>query len=375
MTEESSPATTEQEAEPTPAAEDNTSIQRLTLAVLGLCAFMLTWYLIADRYTPYTSQARVTGNIIPIVPRVSGEVVAVNVGVNTRVTKDDVLLQIDPADYKLAVEQSEAALEQAGQDVGAGVENLAVAEAELSQAITQQGYVNAEAKRVLELEKRGVMSVSDGDKARAEVLKSAADVESARSKLQRAQQKLGDQGADNPKLRNALATLQDARLDLERATIRAPSNGGVTSVSIASGNYATAGQAIMTFVSSETVWIEAYMRENSLGNVKPGDPVDIVLDMAPGRVFSGEVVSQGFAVDWQNAANTGSLQSVSSQKGWLRDSQRFPVIIRFDDTSSARGLLRAGGQADVMVYTSGNWITNSLAWLWMRFISIMSFAY
>ena len=346
------------------SSEEDTSIQRLTLAVLGVCAFMLAWYLVADRYTPYTNQARVTGNIIPIVPRVSGEVVAVNVGVNARVKRGDVLLEIDPTDYRIAVEQAEAKLEQAGQDVGAGIENLAVAQAELSQAITQKGYVDAESRRVFELEKRGVLSVSDGDKARAEVKKSAADVESARSKLQRSQQKLGDQGEDNPKLRQALAALEDARLDLDRATIRAPSNGGVTSVSIAAGNYATAGQAIMTFVSSETVWIEAYMRENSLGNVKPGDPVDIVLDMAPGRIFSGEVVSQGFAVDWQNAADAGSLQSVSSEKGWLRSAQRFPVIIRFNDAESARGLLRGGGQADVIVYTSGNWITNALAWLW-----------
>ena len=51
------------------------------------------------------------------------------------------------------------------------------------------------------------------------------------------------------------------------------------------------------------------------------------------------------------------------------------VTIRFEDRSEARGLLRSGGQADVTIYTSGNWITNALAWLWMRFITIMSYAY
>ena len=364
MSDESNTPDAEQNNTPGESPEtrsENTSIQRLTLAVLGLCAFMLVWYLIADRYTPYTNQARVTGNIIPIVPKVSGEVLAVNVGVNQVVNAREVLLQIDPSDYKLAVEQAEAALEQAGQDVGAGIENLAVAEAELSQAKTQQGYVEAQSKRVFELERRGILPVSDGDKARAEVEKSIADVASAKAKLERAQQKLGDQGVDNPKLRKALAQLQDARLQLTRTTITAPTLGGVTSVSIAAGNYATAGQALMTFVSGETVWIEAYMRENSLGNIKAGDRVDIVLDMAPGRVFDGEVVSVGYAVNWKNAAQAGSLQSVSSDKGWLRSAQRFPVIIRFSDDSS-RGLRKGGGQADVIIYTSGNWITNSLAW-------------
>jgi multidrug resistance efflux pump len=199
-------------------------------------------------------------------------------------------------------------------------------------------------------------------------------VESARAQLQQVQQRLGDQGEDNAYLQEALAGLENARLDLARTEILAPSSGGVTSVNIGVGNYAAAGQAIMTFVSSETVWIEAYMRENSLGNVKPGNPVDIALDSVPGRVYKGEVVSTGFAVDWKNAATAGRLQSVSSQNSWLRDAQRFPVIIRFVD-DSARGRLRGGGQADVTIYTSGNWITNAIAWLWMRFITIMSYAY
>ena len=86
------------------------------------------------------------------------------------------------------------------------------------------------------------------------------------------------------------------------------------------------------------------------------------------------MVSTGFAVSWKNAAQAGKLQSVSSQNSWLRDAQRFPVVIRFTDTR-ARGLLRGGGQADVTVYTSGNWVTNTLAWLRMRFVSLMSYAY
>lgn len=355
-------------------AQENRGIQRLTLGVLGFAAFILVWYLVADRYTPYTDNARVTGHIIPVVPRVSGNVVALNVDVNQRVTAGDVLLQIDPSDYQLAVQQAEARLEQVTQELGGGVEQLTVAQAALSQAITQRDYVIAQSKRVFELEQKGVLPVTDGDKARAEVEKSKADVESARAQLQQVQQRLGDQGVDNAYLQEALAALEQAKLDLSRTELRAPNDGGVTSVNIAIGNYANAGQALMTFVSSENVWIEAYMRENSLGNIKPGDPVDIALDMAPGRIFEGKVVSTGFAVDWKNAAQAGQLQSVSSENSWLRDAQRFPVIVRFAD-NSAQGLLRGGGQADVIIYTSGNWVTNALAWLWIRFVTIMSYAY
>ena len=361
-------------AEEKQAGED-TSIQKITVGVLGLCAFMLVWYLVGDRYTPYTDQARVTGNIIPVVPRVAGNVVAVNVDVNTRVSAGDVILQIDPSDYQIAVEQAQARLQQVTQELGGGIEELTVAQASLSQAITQRDYVIAQSARVFELEKRGVLPVTDGDKARAEIEKSKADVESARARLQQVQQRIGDQSEDNAYLQEALAAIEDARLDLARTELRAPSDGAVTSVNIAVGNFANAGQAIMTFVSAEDVWIEAYMRENSLGNIKAGDPVEIALDSAPGRIFEGEVVSTGFAVDWKNATDTGKVQSISTDSSWLRDAQRFPVIIRFKEREEARGLLRSGGQADVTVYTSGNWITNTLAWLWMRFITIMSYAY
>ncbi len=354
--------------------DETAGIQRITLIVLASCAFLLAWYLVADRYTPYTSAARVTGHIIPIAPQVSGNVVNVPVSVNQRVQVGETLLQIDPADYQLALEKAEAALQQATQNIGASVENLAVSEADLSQAITQLNYYQVESKRIFELEQRGVLSRSDGDKARAEVEKAEARVDSAKAKLERSQQRLGAEGKDNPQIRTALSQLQNARLALSRTTIVAPTNGGVTSVNIADGNFAQAGQPLMTFVSSDTAWIEAYMRENSLGNIKAGDPVEIVLDSAPGQVFDGEIASVGFAVSWQNTAQAGQLQSVSAPRSWLRDSQRFPVIVRFSD-DSVRGLLRGGGQADVIVYTSGNWITNSLAWLWMRTISILSYAY
>ena len=374
MTEENSGAQATEASTETSAEQQNTSIRRLTLAVLGLCVFMLVWYLIADRYTPYTDQARVTGHIIPIVPKVSGEVISVDVGVNALVKQGDTLLQIDPSDYEIAVASAEAALQQEAQNVGAGAEGVAVAQAELSQAITQEKYVIAQSKRVCELEKDGVLPVSDGDKARAEVKKARADVEAAEAKLERAQQRLGETDENNPKFRQAASKLDDARLDLERTTIIAPSDGGVTSVNIATGNYASAGQALMTFVSAEDVWVEAYMRENSLGNIRPGNPVEIALDMRPGKVYHGEVVSIGYAVDWKNHSQAGSLQSVSSDTGWLRSAQRFPVIIRFNERPEP-GIVRGGGQADVTIYTSGNWITNSLAWIWMRIVSIFSYAY
>ena len=130
----------------------------------------------------------------------------------------------------------------------------------------------------------------------------------------------------------------------------------------------------MTFVEGDNAWIQADFRENNIGNMKPGDPVDIVLDVAPGRIFRGKVTSIGFAVDSSASSDAGELASVSSRSGWLRDSQRFPVIIRFDDESS-KGMRRVGGQADVLVYTGDNATINMLGRWWIAALSWLSYVY
>jgi multidrug resistance efflux pump len=138
------------------------------------------------------------------------------------------------------------------------------------------------------------------------------------------------------------------------------------------GHYAQAGQPLATFISTHDVWIQADMRENNISNVEPGDRAELVLDVAPGRVFKGTVRSIGYGVSSGGPTNRGDLPTVSSSKGWLRDPQRFPVIIGFNE-QEARGLRRAGGQADVIVYTGKHPILNATGWLRIRLKSLVSY--
>ena len=131
----------------------------------------------------------------------------------------------------------------------------------------------------------------------------------------------------------------------------------------------------MTFTSFTDVWVEAYLRENSIGNIEIGDPVDIVLDMVPGHVFKGSVTSKSFAVKSPTSGEAGQAVTVKSGSGWLRDAQRFPVFIRFND-ESAYGSRFAGGQADVQIYTrKSNAILNGMGRLWIRLMSWLTYAY
>ena len=102
-----------------------------------------------------------------------------------------------------------------------------------------------------------------------------------------------------------------------------------------------------------------------------GDEVEFILDIAPGRVFTGKVRSMGFGVS-TNETNKGGLPTISQKKGWLQDPQRYPVIITSDEKDII-DLYRLGGQVDVVVYTGNNSLLNSLAALKIRLMSYLSF--
>ena len=365
-------------AKPGPAQADVKKkadpVRRVSHIVLLIVLLLFTWYVFADRLAPWTDQARVQTYVIPIVSQVSGRVIEVNVNQDQAVNPGDVLFKIDPVDYELAVENAETALELAGQEIGAGTATVTSAQAGVVVAETQLDYVKAQSARVFELEEQELFSRSEGDKARAAVQAAQAVLVNARAALDKARQSLGKAGKENPRFRSALAALKKTQLDLSRTTTLAPSLGGITNLQIEVGHYANAGSPVMTFIEAENAWIRADFRENNIGNIKPGNAVDIVLDVAPGKIFKGKVSSVGFAVDSSASGEAGELASVSSRSGWLRDAQRFPVIIRFDDDSS-KGLRRVGGQADVLVYTGSNKIINSMGRWWIRALSWFSYIY
>lgn len=335
---------------------------------------LFVWYITADRIAPWTDQARIQAYIVPIVPQVAGNIAEINVLNNQQVKMGQSLFKIDPVDYKLAVESAESDLALAGQDIGASTAAVSTAQAKLVEAKTTLEYVRTQSRRVFELEKQKVLSTAEGDKARASITMSKTGVESAKAELEKARQQLGSTGQDNPRIRSALSTLKQAQTNLARTTAYAPSQGGITNLVINEGHYAQVGTPVMTFVDFQHVWIRADLRENSIFNIKEGDPVDIALDIAPGKIFHGKVSSIGFAVENETSGEAGTLVNIEGKSGWLRDAQRFPVFITFTG-NIAKGLRRVGGQADVLIYTTNNFIINSLGWFWIRLLSWLSYVY
>ena len=367
--------TARKESRPEASAQSN-PVRRLTLIVLSLCVVLFIWYLFADRFTPYTNQAKVQAFVVPIVPEISGTVIKVNAQQNRLLRGGEILLEIDPSRYRTAVASAEAALETAGQDVGAGSAAVRTAEANRATALAKLDRAQRDYNRIRRLQQQDPGSVSGlaEDRSVTGLAQAKSEVAAAEAELAKAKEQLGKEGQDNAQFRSAFAALEKARIDLADTTIRAPTDGLVTDLRIDVGQYAQAGQPLMTFLSTTEVWIQADMRENSIANVKPGDSVEILLDIAPARIFAGEVTSIGYGVGQDRNVPLGELPTITESSGWLRDAQRFPVIIKFVDDAS-RGLQRAGGQADVIIYTGDRTLLNALGWFWIRLMSVLSYVY
>jgi len=350
-------------------------VRRFTWTLITLIVLLFIWYIAADRVAPWTDQARVQGWIVPITPKVSGKVKEVTVFQDQEVKAGDLLAVIDPVPYELALRRAEAALTLAGQDIGAATATVETASAGVVESKAKLDEYEVQLARLESLSSKGAISKAQLDSARAERDKASAQLRKARAELEKAKQELGIQGEENPRMKDALATLGQAQIDLNETKIKAPADGGITNLKIDKGYYAKAGSPLMTFAAFDDVWIQANFRENSVGNIRIGDPVDIILDMLPGRIIKGTVTSKAFAVKQPTGGMTGDVISVKGNSGWLRDAQRFPVLIKFDD-ESAYGYRMSGGQADVQVYTQeSNWLMNGLGWLWIRFLSLMSYVY
>ncbi|EJM59035.1 multidrug resistance efflux pump [Pseudomonas sp. GM50] len=379
MTEPSPPATEAPSPKaPEPAADP---AKKGIKWVMLLIVLSLAWYLLADRFTPYTQQARVGAFVIPVACEVAGRVIRVNVRNNQDVKAGDVLFEVDQQPYQIAVDRARADLESTRRQVGASTAGIASAQANLRAAQANELKARQDNQRLegLYREDPGTISVRLLEVSRASREQAVSQVAAARAEVQRAREQEGGSEEDNALLRSAATALSKAELDLSNTQIRARSAGLITDLRTDVGQFATAGSPVMTLIAIHDVWISADMTENNLGLVEVDTPVSIVLDAMPGKVFEGRVRSVGYGVSVGQPAAPGSLPSVQNSRDWLRPAQRFPVIIEFSEDSRKtlfdNRAIRAGGQAEVMAFpTEGNPL-NPLGRLFVGLMSWLSYAY
>ncbi|MFC1702021.1 HlyD family secretion protein [Pseudomonadota bacterium] len=347
-----------------------------TFIVLALSIGLLIVYLVGDRLTPFTNQARVHAYVVPIAPQVAGRLLTVDVQNNQMVEAGQQLFSIDPASYELAVQAAEAMLKNTEQSIQAGISNVAAAEASVESAKASVWSAEQDAVRMRRIREEDAGAISERriQQAEAALASSRGRLSSAQAKLDATRSALGSTDENNAQIQQARSDLRNALLNLERTIVYAPRDGLITDLRVDQGNFAAAGAALMTFIAIHDTWIQADLSENNLGHVDAGDRVEITFDVQPGKIFQGRVRQTGYGVQVDSNA-LGTLPTIKNDRNWLRDEQRFPVTIDFEAGDLAQSDLRVGSQVSVIVYTGDNWIMNALGKFYIRLNAFLSYAY
>lgn len=362
-----------------PQADARGSVKKGSQIIAIVIVLSLGWYLLADRFTPYTSQARVQGYVVGVAPKVAGVVTQVWVTNNQAVEQGRRLFEIDPSQYRIALEKTQSDLESARRQVDAGTAAVDSARANLRSALAYELKAQQDVTRLQRLyqDDPGTISVRRLEVSQATLDQAKAKVTAAKAEIQRAiEQKGGEDEGNNAILKAALSAVDKAELDLNNTVVTASSRGVITDLRADVGRYAAIGSPVMTLIAVNDLWISAEFTENNLGHIQEGTRVEILFDSLPGQIFVGKLRSIGLGVSIGEGQTPGTLPTIENNRDWLRQSQRFPIIIDFD-TGQQEFLrqLRVGGQASVIAYSEGHGILELLGKLYIRLMSILSYAY
>ena len=266
-----------------------------------------------------------------IAAEVSGKITQLAVHDNQLVKQGDLLFEIDPERYQLAVLHAKRAVSVAQADLGQAHSAIVANEAQLKQR-------QSEAARRRVLKAVAAISSEDVEKAATDVLLAQADLVKVRSNLQLAEANVA----------LAQAAQLQAELDLRRTEVRAPVSGYVTNLLTRQGNFAGAGTGLLALVDRNSFYISGYLEETKLSRVTVGKPVRITL--MGGEQFKGRVESIAYAItDRDNSAGSQLLANINPTYTWIKLAQRIPVRIQIDPDYVRNGTLRAGMTATVKI--------------------------
>ena len=295
-----------------------------------------------------TDNGYVQANQAEITAQVSGPVVKIHVQDQQAVKAGDLLFEIDPANYEVALQKAQAQLELARQSVSQESAGVVSAEAVLAQRKAQAVNAQRTWKRTQELLKNGFVSPQGAENARTELATAEAAVKAAVAGVAQARSALGRSGDQNAAVQSAAAAVRQAQLDLERTRVNSPVTGLVANFTLQPGNTVQPGAPLFVVISNEEFWIDANFKETELVDIRPGQSAIIKSDVYPDRVFHGEVQS----LSGGSGTAFSLLPAQNATGNWVKVTQRVPVRIKIIDPDPQHPL-RIGTTASVKIRKSG----------------------
>lgn len=287
-----------------------------------------------------TDNAFIESHVYSISSRVPGNVARVLVRDNQFVKKGDLLVELDPVDYRIRVENYSAQLDMARNETSSTYAQVEAAKAAVNSDRARLEQADLDLARGRALYQREVIPKEQLDKLETARKVAAARLAETEGSVRRALALLGltGNGGKDAQIVRKRAELEEAGRNLSFTRILAPADGYITRKSVESGNNIQAGQPLMALVQLNDTWITANYKESQLGHVRSGQKVEFEVDTYPGMTFTGKVDSI--------MAGTGAAFSLlppeNATGNYVKVVQRIPVKIKIDAASDPRHLLRVG---------------------------------
>jgi membrane fusion protein (multidrug efflux system) len=330
------------------------------VVILGAIAGFIVWFV--GRNDVSTDDAYTDGNVVTMVPKVSGYVVELHVDDNSPVRRGELVLRIDPRDYLTAQAQARAQLVLAQAQLVSAREALRIARvqypAQLRSATAQQQSANAalaEADAAYErqhtVDERATtresidQSTNQRQSARAGLTSASTQVTIARLAPEQIAEAASAVAERQAQVAQQEAALAQADLNLEYTEIRSPTDGFITMRSAQLGGYLTSGQTMFLIVTPQ-VWITANFKESQLARMRAGDPVDITVDAYSALKLKGHVQS----IQYGSGARFSAFPAENATGNYVKIVQRVPVKVVIDSGLDPNRPLPLGLSVDPVVH-------------------------
>jgi membrane fusion protein (multidrug efflux system) len=357
-----------------------TWLRRLVTGIAVIAVGWAAWYFLIARNHVSTDNAYVSAEVAQVTPLMSASVLAVHVKDTQAVKRGQILVELDPANARIAYAQAEADLAEAQRrfrqalatssslsaQVGARGADIAAARAQFGAAQAELAKARTDLSRRESIAGTGAVSGEELTAARRGYASAQANMAAAQAGIAQAQatrQSAAGQLAANealvrgstidtdPGVLAARARLASARLELDRAVIRAPIDGVVTQRKVQVGQRVAQGAPIMTIVPLGQVYIDANFKEAQLRKVRIGMPAQVVAD-----IYGSDVVYHGrvAGIAGGTGASMAILPAQNATGNWIKVVQRVPVRIELDPRELAAHPLRVGLSTEATIDISGN---------------------
>ena len=330
----------------------------LGIILIGGIIFGVKEYIYFSKHVD-TDDAQIDGDISPVVARVGGYVDSIMFEENTHVAKGQLLVKIDDRDYRVKLEQAQAAQVGASANIGVGesqisttAANSSSAKAEVTSAGARLDKVKKDYARYANLVQDGSVTRQQFDQAKADLEVAQANYDAAKDKYKAALQQVATSRSQltvtNTGVTQKQVDIDYAKLQLTYTQVKSPATGLAAKKNVQVGQLVQAGQTLFSVVNDNSLYITANFKETQLDKIRNGQKVDVKVDAYPSLKVDGEVYNFSPAT----GAKFSLLPPDNATGNFVKVVQRIPVKIKLSGSKEDLAKLRPGMSVDVSVITN-----------------------